>query len=145
MLFFIVCSILAVHFISSKKRDNKRNKSFLENCIFRDAEQLQRLIDNGANINARDKMGKTPLMKLAQSGKDTSQLECLIRNGADVNLLDHDGSFALIDALLNCSGKQKTFTEYLLNNGADVNQKYQYKGGEVLTALDIAIRFQEGT
>ena len=120
------------------------NKYFLENCIFSDAKRLQELIDNGAEINARDKQGKTGLMILAYGGKNVSQLKCLINNRADVNLYDYDGGFALIYAILNCSGKKRSFTEYLLNNGANANQRYRYKEGRIKTALDVAIQFRDG-
>ena len=52
-------------------------------------------INNGANVNARDKYGITPLMYAAADFGDTRQLvEFLIKAGADVNIKDNYGKKA---------------------------------------------------
>jgi hypothetical protein len=52
------------------------------------------LIDHGANINAQDDDGYTPLIVACYKGlADIAQL--LIEKGADVNAKDHEGLTAL--------------------------------------------------
>jgi hypothetical protein len=55
------------------------------------------LIDNGADVNAKDNDGWTALMYAAFSGY-TETAEVLIDNGADVNAKDNDGLTALMIA-----------------------------------------------
>jgi FOG: Ankyrin repeat len=52
------------------------------------AEVLQRYIENGADVNAQDKRGMTPLMNAVPT-RETVQF--LIDNGANISLKDNDG------------------------------------------------------
>ncbi len=65
-------------------------------------ETVKLLIENGADVNAENYSGKTPLMYAATSlkGEDSVIItELLIENGADVNAVDNFGQTALDHAL----------------------------------------------
>ena len=55
------------------------------------------LIDNGADVNAENGNGKTPLHRAVNEGHKAT-VELLIANGADVNTKDEDGDTPLNDA-----------------------------------------------
>jgi hypothetical protein len=64
------------------------------------AEEIGKLIRKGADINAKDEKGLTPLLRLAKSEKIGENLvkifSLLIQNGANVNSLDSKGENALL-------------------------------------------------
>lgn len=51
------------------------------------------LLDNGAKVNRRNGMGRTPLMEAALWGR-AENAQILLRNGADKTLSDHHGRTA---------------------------------------------------
>jgi ankyrin repeat protein len=86
-------------------------------------EMVELLITYGANINARNLYGRTPLHSLAsyQNGRD--MVELLISKGADVNVIDNQNSTPLHRAV--DLGRIDT-VKLLLSSGADINQKNNY-------------------
>ncbi|MFC1766557.1 ankyrin repeat domain-containing protein [Planctomycetota bacterium] len=97
-------------------------------------ESTKVLIGQGANVNAKDKWGSSPLLEAADYGR----VECaklLVENGADVNARDRDGKTLLYRTCCQHSSKRadqhKEIAELLINNGADVN----YRGHFGLTIL----------
>lgn len=52
------------------------------------------MIKNGAEVDAVDKKGETPLHK-APSHHETKAMEVLLQNGANVNAVNNDGKTAL--------------------------------------------------
>ncbi|MCD4783719.1 MAG: ankyrin repeat domain-containing protein [Candidatus Eremiobacteraeota bacterium] len=82
-------------------------------------EMVKLLIDNGADVNAKNK-GITPLHGAAIGGK-TDSVMLLIDNGADVNAKDKKyGSTPLYDAAINSNLE---IAKILLDNGANVNAR----------------------
>src|ERR1044071_7258494 len=75
-------------------------------------------IDSGADVNARDPFGRTPLMWAAQ--KLPSLLDPLISRGARVREADSDGRTPLAWAVT--AGRAES-VRTLLGHGADVNSK----------------------
>jgi len=90
-------------------------------------EIVKLLIAEGADVNAKDKYGMTPL-HLAET-KEAAEL--LIANGADVNARTGDGQTPLLFAVM--SGSKET-VEILIAKGADVNAM----DGAGVTPLDMA-------
>jgi Zn-dependent protease with chaperone function len=59
-----------------------------------DTEAVKKLIDDGADVNAKDEDGKTPLMLAAEMGH-RDIVKILLTEGAEVNAKDKDGFTAL--------------------------------------------------
>ena len=79
-----------------------------------DAQAVRKLIDNGADVNARDAEGNTPLI-LASFYASPKCVELLLEKGADANAANKAGVTALIRAATNYEK-----TRLLVNAGAKV-------------------------
>jgi ankyrin repeat protein len=88
------------------------------------------LLDRGADLSARDEMGKTPLIGAALVGDDV-MVPLLIQRGADLEAKDKDGYTALHWAAWNW---QTSVVRLLIAHGANVNARNNK--GE--TPLDLA-------
>jgi len=93
-------------------------------CYGNDEDKKERivmlLIRSGANVNAKDKQGRTALMEAARNGCETI-VPLLINNGADVK-----NSTALIDAVEsygNDEDKKERIVMLLIRSRANVNAK----------------------
>ena len=83
------------------------------------ADYIRVLISEGANVNARDSDGVTPLMQACAS-ESVEIVTLLIEAGADVNPKDIRGMTPLIWAAL---GSTPEIVSALIEAGADVNAK----------------------
>ena len=82
-------------------------------------EVVKLLIENGADVNAKNEDGKTALMRASREGH-LEVVKYLIENGADVNAKSNNGWTALMRASYN---GHLEVVKYLIENGADVNAK----------------------
>ena len=73
------------------------------------AEIAKLLLDAGADVEARDESGNTPLMNAASYGA-VMVLKVLLARGADINATDADGGTALMDAACDCGVTDKPDT-----------------------------------
>jgi len=80
---------------------------------------VELLIAKGADVNAKNKYGSTPLHRAA-SGGHKEITEILIAKGADVNAKNHRGMTPLQFAAMK---GHKEIAELLIAKGADVNAK----------------------
>lgn len=76
---------------------------------------ITRLLDLGADVNAQDWHGVTPLIAAAHAGQ-VRVVEQLLRRGADVNVAPAKAPTALIAAIQNGT---PAMVDMLLNAGAD--------------------------
>lgn len=104
--------------------------SFIQAFHDNNVAKVIELINNGADVNARDKYGRTPLMYAVDRGC-IEICRVLIKAGADVNAWDASGITSLMIAIFACNIKLHKSTlanniklvELLVQNGADVNAK----------------------
>ena len=80
--------------------------------------EVLRLLNKGANINADLGNGVTPLMYAVQGGH-FEVVKILVLNGADLNKMPENGNTALITAVLQDS---IDIAEFLIRHGADIDQ-----------------------
>lgn len=83
----------------------------------RDIEEVKSLVNQGADLAAKDKIGLTPLHLAAYTGP-YEVVKFLIAKGADVAARDDDGSTPLHRA---CDRGRKDVADLLIEKGADVN------------------------
>ena len=96
-----------------------------------DIAKIENLIKEGADINAMDKIGWTPLSWTIVMN-DPNATEFLISKGADVN---SRGKRGMTPLLLACQRGRKDIAEILISKGADVN----VRRNDDRTALHIAV------
>jgi ankyrin repeat protein len=95
---------------------------------------LQLLIQHGANVNAWDSLGFTPLMEAAQKGR-TAMTALLLQKGAKVNAQTKEGETAL---MLAAGNGNIEIARILLTAGANPNV-HTTIGYPTMTPLDYAI------
>ena len=107
--------IKVIHWLISKKvnLNNKGNPAILMACSNCDEETVKLLIANGANVNAKHKIGKTA-MSAALYGNKYKNISLLLANGYEI----HKDGVSLRQAV---SDKQFPAIEIFLENGVDVN------------------------
>jgi cytohesin len=100
---------------------------------------VEQLIAKGVDVNAKNRMGGTPLHEAAsQSNKDTVAL--LIANGADVNAKGQFGRTPLHEAgvpVYPHRNGNDDVVAVLIANGADVNAKGDFNETPLHVAIDI--------
>ena len=102
--------------IASQKDDEEALRQAVSE---EDLEAVKRLIKKGADVNAKNENGKTPLNIAVVLGYvEIAQL--LIKKGADVNAKDIYGRTPLHNAVMD---KRIDLMKLLLDSGADINAK----------------------
>ena len=84
-------------------------------------DEIESAVKAGADVNARDKHGLTPLMMAAETNTNPDVITVLVNSGADVNARDKYGRTPLMEAALG--NKNPDVITMLLNSGADVNAR----------------------
>lgn len=100
-----------------------------------DKEEVQRLLETGTDVNAKNRQGLPPVIAAAKKGNG-EVLKLLVDSGADPNVEDNNGLTPLMWAADR--GHLET-ARILLENGADVNAVTEYGA----TALKKAIESPE--
>jgi hypothetical protein len=82
-----------------------------------DLDIIDYLIKKGANVNAKDHLGKTPLHRAVRSRR-LDVVKYLITQGADVNAKEEFGDGVLVSAV---SSGNLEMVKYIVEQGADIN------------------------
>jgi ankyrin repeat protein len=97
----------------------------------------QVLLEYGADINAQDHFGMTPLHHACHRGNKEG-VHFLIEHGADINALDNDGQTPMMTAVSQRGDKfANGLVEVLLQSGAD----HSIRDASGSTAMDMARTF----
>jgi ankyrin repeat protein len=118
-------------------KENVRVQAFLEAAAKGDVTTTLALLDQGVDVNSRDRWGKTVLIHAAVQGQ-LEVVRLLLDRGADVNAAAPDGKTALLQ-VVEWYGPEKPRADVLrllIARGANVNARS--KQGE--SALEIAVR-----
>ena len=109
-----------------------------------DTNRIGRYLQEGKGVNARDVLGRTPLMEAALHGQ-IKTVRYLLEKGADVNLKDNRGNTALILAARSfelSNSLEKSLhpqaihiASLLLRKGADINSVDKNGLSPLLAAL----------
>lgn len=86
-------------------------------CVGKSIAVAECLIKNGADVNAEDENGNTPLHVTAKAD-NVKIAEVSNKNGADINIPNHYQQTPLYMAV---DRSREKMAEYLIKNGADVN------------------------
>jgi hypothetical protein len=111
-------------------RAGDKNRKLTQASMDGDVEKVTSLLDSGADVNARDLRGWTPLLWAVKRGQ-MDLVKLFLDNGADVNAKGEHGWTPLMEA---ANRGHSEATKLLLKKGADVNLKHEY----AWTALKIA-------
>jgi len=84
-----------------------------KNCV----ELASRLLDDGASLDARDRLGSKPLSHAARAGH-LETVDVLLARGAEINARNLAGATALYEA---AERGQEAVVRRLIERGADVN------------------------
>ena len=101
------------------------NDSTLNDQIENINNIINMLLENGANINAKNALNKTPFFYLIESNVTRKEdsfpiAKHFLNKGADINSTNIAGNTILIES---CMDKDVKCVEFLLNNGADKSIK----------------------
>ena len=101
--------------------ENDINQQLIQACIEDNLEEVNRLIEDGANPNAVDNEGWTVLMVMAKLGH-AEVAKVLLAAGADVNAVgDHGQTALMVMGLTWDEYAAAKIAEILLSAGANVN------------------------
>jgi ankyrin repeat protein len=109
---------------SKRQRGGGKNDKLIEASWFGRTEIVEKLLNEGANVHAKDEDGYTALMMASENGH-TEIVEKLLEGGANVDEKHDNGNTALIYATV--SSRPETVA-MLLTWGADVNMRYGITG-----------------
>lgn len=107
--------------------------SIMEACKEEQIDTLLLVVEFGANVDAQDEAGVTPLMAtIAEGGGNMRIIRCLLDNGAAVDTQDADGRSALMYA---CKAGRLDIVRALVEAHADVNAHDAHRATALMRAV----------
>ena len=107
------------HGLKIDKLDNNGDTTLEKEIEAKNYENVEFLIECGANVNLKNEHGRTVLSKeILKGAANYRMIDFLIRNGADINILDND-QFSIIDYLVELVLIQKGFKDALYSRFHD--------------------------
>src|SRR6266480_537141 len=125
--------LAAILCFSVSTRGQDLDAKLVDAAKARNTAEVQKLLGQGANANAKDKAGWTALLWAAYFGR-TDTVRALLEKGADVNARGTDGMTALMNA---ASADYRDIVHSLLEKGADVNAKSKVGRTALMSASDL--------
>lgn len=107
--------------LRSATLEAKKISVFISLCGDATPREVQAALNAGADVNARDRDGSTPLQYAAGWNPNSEVIKLLLETGADVNARQDDGSTPLQNAAWKNPNPE--IIKLLLNAGADVNAR----------------------
>lgn len=117
ILLFGIVALGVIGFFVHEKRPTL-NEAFWDAFMNGQFDEAEKLLKQGANINAFMPSGLTPLMAMVRRGV-INYTQWLLEKGADPNVRDKDGNTALLHSALTNHGE--AFVDILMKYGVDVN------------------------
>jgi len=125
----IICLLLLAGFAWAQDR-SELDRKLLDAAKSGKAGDAESLLQKGADVNARDDFGWTPLILASKEGH-TKVVELLLKKGVDPNVSNAWGWFPISWAAFQ---GHKDVVKLLLEHGADPNAKSEHGW----TALSLA-------
>lgn len=116
---------------SVQLRDEEGNTPLIQAAFYLDAAEVARFIDRGADVNATNNAGLTPLMKAVW---DLDKTRVLIQRGANVNAASKNGNTPLIIASFAHGSTE--IVKALIKAGARVEAANGLGGNAVVAAAE---------
>jgi ankyrin repeat protein len=108
------------------------NVKFRELCESGTVQQVEEAIKNGANINAKDMAGITPLVAASLYNPDIEVIVTLLENGAFINAEDNAGVTVLMYTVLHTDNLK--IVDIFLKNGAKLDARMETGGTPLVFA-----------
>ena len=98
----IILVIIIVYLVKTKMKSKKTSyeDDIHISSLYGDISSIQKLLENGVDINEKDFLNRTPLMYAAED-ENLETIKFLIEKGANINEIDIKNETALIIALKN--------------------------------------------
>ncbi|MDT4968710.1 MAG: hypothetical protein QOJ64_3447 [Acidobacteriota bacterium] len=118
----VIASPIATNSDGQDATKQVSNDPLIDALMSNDQAKAKSLINQGADLKAKDKNGWTPLMFAAAYAKPAPEmLDLLLAKGADVNAKDNSGDTTLTIAIVRHNTGLMDIMNVLLAKGADVN------------------------
>ena len=119
---------LSLSLLAAGQAASSVDAQLLEAARIGDTAAVQQLLQKGANIEAKDESGRTPLM-VADIYNSTNVMKLLLDKGANIEAKDKFDKTPLIDA---ANYGNAEVVKLLLDKGANIEAKISYDGDTAL-------------